>query len=54
MAAARALADWCVGVTAFSEMSFMFGIWSMTVSGELAKVLGIDHGLRPDGKASIS
>jgi hypothetical protein len=43
-----------VGVTAFSEMSFMFGIWSMTVSGELAKVLGIDHGLRPDGKASIS
>ena len=26
----------------------------MTISGELAKVLGLDHGLRPDGKASIS
>ena len=43
-----------VGATAFSEMSYMFGILSMTISGELAKVLGLDHGLRPDGKASIS
>ena len=44
----------CVGVAVFSKISYMFGILSMAVSGELAKVLGLDRGLRPDGKASIS
>ena len=43
-----------VGVAVFSKMSYVFGILSMAVSGELAKVLGLCRGLRPDGKASIS
>ena len=35
-----------VGVAVFSKISYMFGILSMAVSGELAKVLGLDRGLR--------
>ena len=42
-----------VGAIAISVMSFMSWILLMTNSGELAGVLGVNQGLRPDGMSSI-
>ena len=43
----------CVGAAVFLKMLFMFGILLMTVSWELAGVLGVGQVLRPDGNAPV-
>ena len=43
----------CVGAAVILKMLFMFGILLMTVSCELAGVLGVAQVLRPDGNAPI-